>query len=72
MLIMSEYKPTLSDVAARAGVSRGAVSLALREQPKARDFTPETVRRIKEAAHELGYRTSFFSSQLRRSSNRAA
>lgn len=54
------------DVAERSGVSRTTVSMALRNHPKARTFNPETVRRIREAARDLGYRTNFFSSQLRR------
>lgn len=69
---MSRQKPTLSEVAEKAGVSRGAVSLALRDHPKAQSFNPATVRKIKQAARDLGYRTSFFSSQLRRGATQEA
>jgi len=43
----------MSDVAARAGVSRAMVSIVVRDAPGARDETRERVRR---AADELGYR----------------
>ncbi len=64
---MASTKPTLSDIAEKSGVSRTAVSMALRNHPKAQSFNPDTVRRIQNAARDLGYRTNFFSSQLRRS-----
>ncbi len=44
--------PTIVDVAAAAGVSKSAVSRALLGQG---DVSPETRRRIEEAARELGY-----------------
>ncbi|HIY24326.1 MAG TPA: LacI family transcriptional regulator [Candidatus Brachybacterium merdigallinarum] len=46
-------KVTLKDVAARAGVSTTAVSLALRDQP---GVSPQTRDRIVEIAEEMGYR----------------
>lgn len=49
---------TLSDVAARAGVSVSAASRALANAPSAR-ISPETRLRIEQAAHELGYRPNF-------------
>lgn len=50
---MVEPPVTLADVAKRAGVSSGLVSLALRGAPGASAATKE---RILAAAHELGYR----------------
>lgn len=49
---------TLSDVAARAGVSISAVSRVLANAPSAR-VRPETRERIEQAAQELGYRPNF-------------
>lgn len=46
-------RPTLEDVAARAGVSRAMVSIVLRGAPGSR---PETRDRVLRAAAELGYR----------------
>ncbi|WP_308121408.1 LacI family DNA-binding transcriptional regulator [Paractinoplanes bogorensis] len=45
-------RPTLADVATRAGVSKSLVSLVMRDEPGA---SPETRRRVLEAAGELGY-----------------
>ena len=45
-------KPTISDVAARAGVSKGAVSFALNGRP---GVSPETRDRILRAADDLGF-----------------
>jgi DNA-binding LacI/PurR family transcriptional regulator len=45
-------RPTLADVAARAGVSKSLVSLVMRDEPGA---GAETRRRVLEAADELGY-----------------
>ena len=45
-------KPTISDVAARAGVSKGAVSFALNGRP---GVSPDTRDRILQAARELGF-----------------
>ncbi|WP_307872548.1 LacI family DNA-binding transcriptional regulator [Paractinoplanes ovalisporus] len=47
-----ERRPTLTDVAIRAGVSKSLVSLVMRDE---RGASPETRRRVLEAADELGY-----------------
>src|ERR1700748_1927064 len=48
-------RPTISDVAAAAGVSKGAVSFALNDRP---GLAPQTRRRILETAEELGWAPS--------------
>lgn len=50
---MTERRPTIHDVAARAGVSKSLVSLALRGSPKVSDASRSAIER---AAAELGYR----------------
>ncbi|WP_210506969.1 LacI family DNA-binding transcriptional regulator [Naasia sp. SYSU D00057] len=55
---------TLSDVAARAGVSVSAVSRVLSDAPSAR-VSVETRRRIHEAARELDYRPNFAARALK-------
>lgn len=55
---------TLSDVAARAGVSVSAVSRVLSDAPSAR-VSDATRQRIHEAAQELGYRPNFAARALK-------
>ena len=50
---MSERRPTIHDVAARAGVSKSLVSLAMRGSPKVSSASRAA---IEKAAAELGYR----------------
>ena len=50
---MTSRRPTISDVANRAGVSKGAVSFALNGRP---GVSPTTRKRILGAADELGWR----------------
>ena len=52
---MSKARPTIADVATRAGVSKGAVSLALNGRP---GLAQATVERIIAAADELRWRPS--------------
>lgn len=52
---MSKERPTIADVASRAGVSKGAVSFALNGRP---GLAQTTVDRILAAADELGWRPS--------------
>ncbi|PDS63054.1 LacI family transcriptional regulator [Rhizobium anhuiense] len=52
---------TMDDIAARAGVSRGAVSLALRRSPK---ISAKTTEHIFKVAHEMGYRPNLNASRL--------
>ncbi|MEK9663690.1 MAG: LacI family DNA-binding transcriptional regulator [Candidatus Nanopelagicales bacterium] len=54
-------RPTLHDVAARAGVSKSLVSLALRNSPK---VSPASRAAILTAAEELGYRPNRTASSL--------
>lgn len=48
-------RPTIADVARRAGVSQAAVSFAVNDRP---GVSPETRARILRVAHELGWRPS--------------
>jgi DNA-binding LacI/PurR family transcriptional regulator len=50
--VPEDRRPTLTDVAARAGVSKSLVSIVMRDEPGA---GPETRRRVLEAAEQLGY-----------------
>ncbi|GAA1006621.1 LacI family DNA-binding transcriptional regulator [Nocardiopsis tropica] len=52
---MSEKRPTIYDVAARAGVSKSLVSLVLRDSPRVGE---ESRRVVQDAIRELGYRPS--------------
>jgi DNA-binding LacI/PurR family transcriptional regulator len=50
-----KQRPTIADVATRAGVSKGAVSFALNGRP---GLAQSTVDKIIAAADELGWRPS--------------
>jgi DNA-binding LacI/PurR family transcriptional regulator len=60
-------RPTMSDVAARVGVSQALVSLVFRNQPGA---SPLTRQRVFQAAEELGYRPDTAAQLLRRTRSR--
>ncbi len=57
-----QRRPTLEDVAERAGVSRALVSIVMRDAPGASEATRERVRR---AADEIGYRPDSRARRLR-------
>lgn len=61
--VLAAPRPRLDDVAARAGVSAGTVSLVLRDRPGP---SAETRERVLEAAAELGYRADRSASLLAR------
>jgi DNA-binding LacI/PurR family transcriptional regulator len=54
---------TMDEIAARAGVSRGAVSLALRRSPK---ISAKTTEHVLKVAEEMGYRPNVNASRLAR------
>lgn len=60
-------RPTMSDVAARVGVSQALVSLVFRNQPGASSLTRQ---RVFQAAEELGYRPDTAAQLLRRTRSR--
>lgn len=57
-------RPTLADVAARAGMSKAAVSMVLNDRPDSR-LSAEAAARIRTAADELGYRPNPAARSLR-------
>jgi DNA-binding LacI/PurR family transcriptional regulator len=62
-----DRRPTLADVAARAGVSTALVSIVMREVPGA---SPASRQRVMRAANELGYRPDTRARLLRSSRTR--
>ncbi|SFN68132.1 LacI family DNA-binding transcriptional regulator [Mycetocola miduiensis] len=65
---MAERKPTITDVARTAGVSKGLVSFALNDKP---GVSPETRKRILEVAGDLGWRPSLSARSLSTSTSYA-
>lgn len=57
-------RPTLADVALRAGMSKTAVSLILNDRPGSR-LSAEAAERVRAAAEELGYRPNPAAQSLR-------
>ena len=62
-------EPTMADIAARLGVSRQLVSIALRGLPGASSTTRE---RVQTVAEELGYRPHLAARSLRQTKSRHA
>jgi DNA-binding LacI/PurR family transcriptional regulator len=60
-VVGSPRRPTIRDVAERAGVSKSLVSLVIRGEPLVRD---DKRRRVQQAAAELGYRTNWAARSL--------
>src|SRR5690349_8235657 len=65
---MPRRRPTIADVARRAGVSPAAVSFAVNDRP---GVSPATRERILEAAQELGWRPSASARALTEARTRA-
>lgn len=57
-------RPTLSDVAARSGMSKAAVSMILNDRPGSR-LSADAAARVRAAADELGYRPNPAAQSLR-------
>ena len=60
----SSHRVTLADIAKHLGVSTATVSLALNGKPGSR-IPEETVRKVREAARELGYRPNTLARALK-------
>ena len=58
-------RPTVVSVAARAGVSIGSVSTVLNNRHLERRISPETVRRVRQVARQMGYLPHIGAKQLR-------
>ena len=65
---MAQRKPTITDVARTAGVSKGLVSFALNDKP---GVSPETRKRILDIAGDLGWRPSLSARSLSTSTSYA-
>ena len=66
----SPRKPTLSDVARRAGVSPATASYILNDRSEQMRIAPDTQVRVREAAAELSYRPNPAARSLRTASSR--
>ena len=66
----SSRKPTLSDVAQRAGVSSATASYILNDRSAQMRIAPETQARVRRAAIELDYRPNHAARSLRTASTR--
>lgn len=67
---MRNKRATQADVAKRAGVSRGTVSLTLNNTPNHIQISEDTRARVLQAARELGYSSNPVAQMLVRGSNR--
>lgn len=67
---MKSKRPTQADVAERAGVSRGTVSLVLNQTEYRVPISPETRERVVAAAQELGYMPNPVAQMLARGTTR--
>jgi len=60
-------RTSLKDLAAYLGLSQTTVSFVLNDAPLAKNLTPETRRRVREAARRFDYRPSYFALNLNKS-----
>jgi LacI family transcriptional regulator len=68
--VRSSRKPTLSDVARRAGVSSATASYILNDRSAQMRIAPDTQARVRQAAADLGYRPNPAARSLRTASTR--
>jgi len=60
-------RTSLKELAAHLGLSQTTVSFVLNDAPLAKNLTPETRRRVLEAARQFNYRPSYFALNLNKS-----
>jgi LacI family transcriptional regulator len=68
--VRASRKPTLSDVAQRAGVSSATASYILNDRSTQMRIAPDTQARVRQAAAELNYRPNLAARSLRTASTR--